>query len=549
MDRVGLGSLLLSVLLPVGVTAQSPQPGPAAKPVAFEAADIHPSPFSFGAKYFHTAPFAGDRFVVHQATPMDLIARAYRVEPDAVTGGPPGLAFDRYDIVAKTPPGTAESDTRRMLQTLLADRFKLAVKMETRALPAFLLKADAGAKDKGSRNMKPAADPEGDSDCRVADPPPPNTPFPATITLRCTNMTMERFTEQLGGFGFAYLNHPVVDTTGLKGAWDFDLRFTWQPGAPDPITLFQAVEKLGLKLEAGLAPRTALAIASMAEVPTPNVPGIEKLLPPPPPPSFEVAVVRPSKDESRAVQWNVTGNQVTVRGTALGLIATAWDISQKTVVDYPAYADKQIWEVTAKLPIPDTPPTPGRRNPIDSDQVLLMLRSLLAERFELKAHLEDRPGSGYTLRAAGTPKLKKADPANRASCTDTPAPGEKIARAENPLLTHYMHCKNVTMDEFARELQAYSGYVIKTPVLNATGIEGRYDLTLSFTGLHQLELLGLAQGGATPPPGSAPVPGDPAGVLLLPDAVARQLGLKLELERRPMPSLVVDHIAEKPTEN
>ena len=117
------------------------------------------------------------------------------------------------------------------------------------------------------------------------------------------------------------------------------------------------------------------------------------------------------------------------------------------------------------------------------------------------------------------------------------------------MLTNYIHCDNVTMDEFARELQGYSAFVIKTPVLNATGMEGRYDLTLNFTGLHQLEMLGLAQGGATPPPGSAPTAGDPAGVVTLQDAVARQLGLKLELERRPVPSLVVDHIEIKPTQN
>ena len=121
------------------------------------------------------------------------------------------------------------------------------------------------------------------------------------------------------------------------------------------------------------------------------------------------------------------------------------------------------------------------------------------------------------------------------------------------MVTQYMHCTNVTIDQFARELQGYSGYIIKTPVLNATGIPGRYDLALSFTGLHQLERLGLAQGGATPPPGAPRTEGpgadDPTGVVLLQDAVAKQLGLKLVLEKRPIPALVVDSMQEKPTEN
>jgi len=195
---------------------------------------------------------------------------------------------------------------------------------------------------------------------------------------------------------------------------------------------------------------------------------------------------------------------------------------------------------------------PGRRQRIDFDQVRLMLQSLLAERFGLKVHTEDRPGNAYTL-LPGTPKMKTGDPANRASCTDRVPPGEKDPRAVNPMVTQYMHCTNVTVDQFARELKGYSGAIIKTPVLNKSGIEGRYDLTLSFTGIHQLELLGLAQGGATPAPGAARTEGpganDPTGVVLLQDAVAKQLGLKLVLEKRPIPALVVDSMLEKPTEN
>jgi uncharacterized protein (TIGR03435 family) len=101
--------------------------------------------------------------------------------------------------------------------------------------------------------------------------------------------------------------------------------------------------------------------------------------------------------------------------------------------------------------------------------------------------------------------------------------------------------------------------IIKTPVLNKSGIEGRYDLTLSFSGIHILESLGLAQGGATPKPsasggdksgGDAGEVADPGGVpVMMQDAVAKQLGLKLVLEKRPIPALVIDHIEENPTEN
>jgi uncharacterized protein (TIGR03435 family) len=552
LTRRPLATVLLSLLLPVGLAAQTPQPAPPAKPLSFAAADIHPSPLSWFGSYFHTAPFTGDRFVVHQATPLDLITTAYHVEEDAVTGGPPGLEFDHYDIVASTPPGTTEKDTALMLQALLADRFKLAVKLDTKPLPAFVLKAGNGA-----AKMKPAADANGEPNCQVANPPPPNTPFPPTVTLKCSNMTMEQFTGQLQDYGWQSLNHPVVDATGMKGAWDFEFRFTWQPGTPDAITIFETVNQLGLKLEAGTAPRPALAILSMADAPTPNVAGIEKLLPTPPLPSFEVAVVRPSKNESKEAQMDYrSADQVTFSGSERRLISLAWDISEKTIFDAPPFSDDKVWEIAAKIPVPDTPLTPGRQPQIDFDQVRLMLQSLMAERFGLKVHIEDRPGNAYTL-LPGTPKMKKGDPANRASCTNRVAPGEKDPRADNPMVTQYMHCTNVTMDQFARELKGYSGAIIKTPVLNKSGVEGRYDLTLSFTGLRQLELLGLAQGGATPKPsasgaaagGGTAELGDPAGVLLLQDAVAKQLGLKLVIEKRPIPALVVDHIEEHPTEN
>ena len=550
MHGTPIGAMLFSTFLSTCLVAQTPQPAPAAKPVAFLAADIHPSPFSFQqGSYYHEAPLIGDRLVVHQATPLDLITRAYQAEPDAVTGGPPGLEFDHYEIVAKTPPGTTAADTPRMLQSLLADRFKLVVSHGMKPLPAFVLRVgNTGPK------LKPAADTNAESNCRYIPPdppPPPSSPFPSTILLKCSNMTMEQFANALQDFGSAYVNHPIKDETGLQGAWDFDFRFSWQPSAPDRISIFDALGKLGLTLEPGTAPRMAVAITSMLDTPTPNAPNIDKLLPPAPLPSFEVAVIRPSKSDNKEAQARLQSyDQVIFSGTERRLISLAWDISEKTILNAPPYTDDKVWEISAKLPTPNTPQLPGKRPQVDFDQVRLMLQGLLIERFGLKQHIEDRPGNAYTLYA-GTPRLKKADLANRASCTSRVPPGEKDPRTSNPLVTQYMHCNNVTIDQFARELQRYSGFIIKTPVLNNSGIEGRYDLTLSFTGLHQLEMLGLAQGGATPPAG-APRPegaGDPAAVVLLQDAVAKQLGLKLVLEKRPIPAFVVDSMQDKPTEN
>ncbi len=65
----------------------------------------------------------------------------------------------------------------------------------------------------------------------------------------------------------------------------------------------------------------------------------------------------------------------------------------------PAFSDEKVWDISAKLPMPEGPVVPGRRQGIDFDQVRLMLQSLMAERFGLKVHTEDRPGNGYTLAA------------------------------------------------------------------------------------------------------------------------------------------------------
>ena len=527
--------MLLALSAP-GVWAQSPQPTAPAKPLAFEVADIYPSPPTpaFRGGYFHVAPLTGDRYTVHQATPLDLISLAYGVERADVAGGPPGLEFDHYEIVARVPPGTKPADAALMLKTLLADRFKLVTQTEIKPLPAFLLKVG-----KDGPKLKPAADPDLQSGgCIFHAPAPPiapNTPPPPTIPLTCSNVTMEQFGRQVRGI--QGLPHPVIDKTELKGGWDFDFLYTWQPGKGPTIT--ETLERLGLKLEPGTAPRPAMAIVSMSETPTENVEGIEKLLPPSAP-AFEVASIRPSKQADKNMSFRGDGGQMTFGTTLIGFIGYAWSISTTTVFDQPAWIDNQVWDITAKLPAPDVPARPGAPRQTDFDEVRLMLRTLLMERFGLKVHTEERPGNAFTL-LAGAPKLKTADPANRSSCTIRPAPGEKNPRTANPMLTMYLRCENVTLDQFASQLQISSPNAVKVPVLNATGIPGRYDVLLAWSDPGTLE---------AHPPGAAESSSESGGVpISLEDVLQKQLGLKLQIKKRPVPALVIDHLDETPTAN
>ena len=101
-----------------------------------------------------------------------------------------------------------------------------------------------------------------------------------------------------------------------------------------------------------------------------------------------------------------------------------------------------------------------------------------------------------------------------------------------------LYCRNITMAQFADRLpQVANGYV-HAAVLDKTGLNGTYDFTLSFSAI------GIVQNSLQP--GAAP---DPNGAVSLPDAVSKQLGLKLELEKRLAPVLVIDHVEQKPTEN
>ena len=179
-----------------------------------------------------------------------------------------------------------------------------------------------------------------------------------------------------------------------------------------------------------------------------------------------------------------------------------------------------------------------------------MLQVLLEDRFQLKAHMEDRPVSAYTLIAV-KPKLTPADPLSRTRCKEGPGPDGKDPRIANPVLNRLVSCQNMNMGQIGEELQRIASGYIYSPVLDATGIKGSWDFTLSFSSanLTKPEARRRAAAGASarrPHGGST---SDPNGAISLFDAVSRQLGLKLEKQRRPAPVLVIDHIEEKPTEN
>jgi len=244
-------AVMMSLLL-----AGATQPGMAAQDrgLRFTDVDIHDSaPGERGAAEFLPTGY----FTASHQTIRQLIARAYGLRENQVVDIPDSLADARFDIEAEPPAAASSADGVDMLRRLLADRFGLVVRDETRQQPAYALARDGrklgrrlheatsrctplpGMPDNSSRQPS-----NGANECRAAFGWGTNSIFIRQSRIE----TLVRLLESELG--------TVVDRTGLTGKYDADL---FSPGVgpgPKPPSrtlkdpLFEAVrEQLGLKLE------------------------------------------------------------------------------------------------------------------------------------------------------------------------------------------------------------------------------------------------------------------------------------------------------------
>ena len=233
-----------------------------------------------------------------------LIMRAYDVQSFQVSG-PSWMDSQRFDVIAKVPDGATKEDAQIMLQNLLADRFKLKLhKGSKRASIYELVVAKGGIKIEKSTQTA-VAPAEGAGGPPPAPPPRGKDGFLRTphghlgiqatvngrMRMRGDAVTMARLTDVLG----MALGRPVVDKTGLTGAYDVTLDFSPEgmgPGPKGPApeegaeanpaeaprdsndsgpTIFTALqEQLGLKLESRKGPVDLLVVESVEKVPTKN---------------------------------------------------------------------------------------------------------------------------------------------------------------------------------------------------------------------------------------------------------------------------------------
>jgi len=514
----------------------------AARAQKFEAADIHPSVRTRAIRmpYINSEMRAGftggGRYELQMATMTDLIGFAWGVDTYRVIGGPDWMDRDHFDVIAKVPADTKTASLRLMLQALLAERFKLVVHKDTRAFPQYALMA-------GKHPLLNPAAGIGESGCQS---PPQNAQDIAagaglSATVSCHNMTMAEFANRLPRMARNYFQaSPVVDLTGIEGSWDFTLKWTERnllaaTGA-EGTTIFSAVEKqLGLKLEVQQVPVPVVVVDSVNEKPTDNLPGVAEELPAIPT-RFEVADIKPSAPGSTQRSFRgEPGGRIDVRGFTLkDLIKIAWGIEDLDVIDQVAGSDSDDrlvgapkWLDAARFDIVAR----AQSGTSAGLQTELLLRALLADRFKLTTHYEDQPITVYAMVAA-KPKLKKADPSNRPSCRNAPAPSGSM-----PIFS--LTCRNTTMAELADELPAFGAAYVTHPVVDETGLEGGWDFVLNWSPPH------LIRSGS----GEAGQPADPNGAFTIVEALEKQLGLKLVLQKHPMPVLVIDHVEREPTDN
>jgi uncharacterized protein (TIGR03435 family) len=553
-------ALFVTILLSGVASAQPPAP-------KFAFADVHvsakvPNPF------VQVFPPKNGRYEIHNASMVDLIHIAWNVDADKVVGGPNWLEMDRFDLVAKVPED-ATVDTsapafnqnastpnvlRPMLQSLLADRFKLTAHTETKQMPAWVLIAGK------SPHLK-EADGSGDTGCKMQSQPGSDGPSlglngtpirlgpDMSVLYACRNMTMDSFAAMISGGNLG--PNPVQNKTGLDGKYNFDVKWSMQialafalPGDNGSrITIPEAVDKqLGLKLEQQSIPMTVVVVDSVNEKAAPNPPGTEEALAlPPAPKTFEVADVKPSDPASNDVSMRAepsgrfTAHSQTLRAMILRAFAGNNLLpNADSLVDIPKFADDKRFDIIAKG-------TPDAAGTFNLTTMAPMLHSLLEERFGMKTHTEERPLSAYTLVAV-KPKMKKADPASRTHCIATNNP------QGSPAGTVILNCQNITMAQLALQLQN-QGQGLNWPLLDSTGLEGGWDFTLTWNRRAGLPALAGRGGEAGPAANGAAVADDPSGGYTIFEAIEKELGLKLDAQKRPEPVIVIDHLEDHPTDN
>jgi uncharacterized protein (TIGR03435 family) len=250
---------VVAVNMIVALPAQAPKP-------SFDVASIKKwvaGPPSAGVG-FRQADGAFDR---SRTSVASLIEFAFDVPAFQVLGGPDWVRRDNFEVHARGDKAASLADMRLMVQSLLRDRFSLRSRIERREMPSYALSLARPDGRLGS-GLRPASDPSCKTQVK-----PPTAPDGAVGNSGCGSI------ERLATLTSTLLAAPVIDRTGLSGAYEWSYYFSREglviarsvepgiqpppadPATPPLTTAFR--EQLGLRLEAGRAPVQVLVIDSV----------------------------------------------------------------------------------------------------------------------------------------------------------------------------------------------------------------------------------------------------------------------------------------------
>ncbi len=208
------------------------------------------------------------------------------------------------------------------------------------------------------------------------------------------------------------------------------------------------------------------------------------------------------------------------------LLIMAFNVQEADrIVGLPKASESDLFDIVAKGPSFESNP----------DAFPQMMRALLVERFKLVTHADVQPATVYALTVGKRGhKLKESDGSERATCKPSAANGKKVCT-----------CVNTTMEQFVDKLLSQAPAYINHAVVDLTGLKGAYDFAFAWTIRGKLT---TGQSGADAT-SNAPAASDPTGDVTVFEAIDKDLGLKLELAKHPVPVVVVDHVERTPTEN
>jgi uncharacterized protein (TIGR03435 family) len=237
---------------------------------------------------------------------------------------------------------------------------------------------------------------------------------------------------------------------------------------------------------------------------------------------FDVATIKPAVDEqSGAFIRMQSAHRFYVKNYSLkSLVGAAYNLTPRAVSGGPPWAVSDHYDILAG--------TPGAVQP-NLDEQMSMLRKLLADRFKLTFHREQKEFSIYALTAAKTgPRLKEST-----------APPDKLPELVSVVFPDrvLLPARSATMAEFASHLTNRG--VLDRPVVDKTGLSGKYDFDLEWAD-DETQFGGKLRKRASPDDG----PDKPDFFA----ALQQQLGLRLDATKGPIDVLVIDQV-ERPSEN